>query len=945
MQILKWRFFRFVFNADITKMYRQILVHTSHTPFQRILFRNPNGEVCDYELNTVTFGVNCAPFLAIRVLQQLSQDVSTHLPLASDIISNYMYVDDVLAGAHSIKRATMSIEELRKALETAGFPIRKWTSNHKDVLANIPKDHLLNADFLELEETSLAKTLGIRWQAHTDEFLFAPSEVDVRQSYTKREVLSHIAKLFDPAGWLAPFVVRAKIFMQEIWLQNLGWDEKLPHDLQQNWQEFLSSYSSLHRIRIPRWVQYTPLAKLQIHGFCDASQRAYGAAIYIRVETQHNTSSHLLVAKTRVAPVKTISLPRLELCGALLLAELSATLLPQLPVNSYEEYYWTDSTIVLAWLSKPPCKWTTFVANRVAKITQLTSSSKWSHVRSEQNSADLASRGVSSEDLIGNNLWWHGPDWLVLPAEQWPAAINIAHETDEELRPVKCNLTKLPPSSSCILERFSELDRALRVMSYAYRFIQRCRKPDLTLSPDVSSSELSKVQDLLIRNTQRIQFLKEYNCLLNKEQIPKSSDIINLNPFIDANGVMRSCGRVRASASLSYDERHPVILPYSCTFSHLLVRFTHRISLHGGNQLMMRLIRSRYWIPKLRTLVKATINSCRVCILQQKKLQIQLMGTLPSARVSFSRPFTHTGLDFAGPFEIKNFTGRACLITKGYVCVFVCFSTKAIHLEATSDLTTEKFLAAFARFVARRGCPQHVYSDNGKTFVGASKALSTDFMKAVKVDLANKYSHQNLAWHFNPPSAPHMGGLWEAGVKSFKTLFYKSTSSLKYTFEELSTLLSKVEACLNSRPISPMSESPTDLLALTPGHFLIGGPLMSVAEPEIQEDAISIINRWQRLKALHQQFCFRWKEEYLKELHKRSKWQLPTRNLLVGDMVVVKEDNLPVNEWRLGRIHATYPGTDDIVRVVDILTTRGIIKRPVAKLVLLPLEDRVQTPS
>lgn len=142
-----------------------------------------------------------------------------------------------------------------------------------------------------------------------------------------------------------------------------------------------------------------------------------------------------------------------------------------------------------------------------------------------------------------------------------------------------------------------------------------------------------------------------------------------------------------------------------------------------------------------------------------------------------------------------------------------------------------------------------------------------------------------------------------------------------------------------------MSESPTDLLALTPGHFLIGGPLMSVAEPEIQEDAVSIINRWQRLKALHQQFCFRWKEEYLKELHKRSKWQLPTRNLQVGDMVVVKEDNLPVNEWRLGRIHSTYPGADDIVRVVDILTTRGVIKRPVTKLVLLPLEDTVQTPS
>jgi len=213
------------------------------------------------------------------------------------------------------------------------------------------------------------------------------------------------------------------------------------------------------------------------------------------------------------------------------------------------------------------------------------------------------------------------------------------------------------------------------------------------------------------------------------------------------------------------------------------------------------------------------------------------MGDLPTDRVSFSRPFTYTGIDYAGPFEIKNYTGRACLITKGYVCVFVCFSTKAIHLEPTSDLTTEKFLAAFARFVARRGCFQRVHSDNGKTFVGASTLVSRDFMQTIKESVTDTYGHQGILWRFIPPGAPHMGGLWEAGVKSFKALFYESTSSRKYTFEEFSTLLAKVEACLNSRPLPPMSENPAELLALTPGHFLIGGPLLSTAEPEIKGEA------------------------------------------------------------------------------------------------------------
>jgi len=213
--------------------------------------------------------------------------------------------------------------------------------------------------------------------------------------------------------------------------------------------------------------------------------------------------------------------------------------------------------------------------------------------------------------------------------------------------------------------------------------------------------------------------------------------------------------------------------------------------------------------------------------------------------------------------------------------------------------------------------------------------LSRDFLQAVKESVTDAYSHQQLTWQFITPEAPHMGGLWEAGVKSFKTLFYKSTATRKYTFEELSTILARIEACLNSRPLSPMSEDPTDLLALTPGHFLFGGPLLSIVEPEVKGESKTILNRWQHLKSLHQQFRTRWKDEYLKELHKRHKWQVPTENLRVGDLVVIKDDFLPSNEWRLGRIDSVFPGADGNVRVVDIRTTR---KRPVTKVVLLPRE-------
>ncbi|XP_062143168.1 uncharacterized protein LOC133850923 [Drosophila sulfurigaster albostrigata] len=710
-----------------------------------------------------------------------------------------MYVDDVLAGTHTREEAIRTIAEVCAALNSAGFPLRKWTSNHKSVLKDIPKDHLLREDFLKLEDSSTAKTLGIRWQAHDDEFFFMPPEVAHQDSYTKREVLSQIAKLFDPAGWLAPFVIRAKIFMQEIWLRTLEWDEHLPTDLSLQWKEYLQSYPALGKIRIPRWVQFQTRVKLQYHGFCDASERAYGAAICVRVETANKVSTHLLTAKTKVAPVKSLSVPRLELCGAVLLAE-----------------------------------WTTFVANRVAKIVQASDAKNWSHVRSEHNPADLASRGVLPQELMRNPLWWHEPEWLHLPSDQWPTSPSPISETLLEQR-MMCNVAKLPPTPD-FLNKFSEFGKALRTSAYVLRFIDRSRKLAVPSSIVVQADELSRIQERLIVMAQRHTFPQQYQCLQSKQQVPSSSSIRNLK------GILRACGRLRASHSLRYDESHPIILSYSSSFARLLVRFTHRISLHGGNQVVMRLIRSRFWIPKLKVLVKSTINSCKVCVIYRKRLQAQMMGDLPKERASYSRPFTHTGHE-------------------------------GDPLGATSDLTTEKFLAAFSRFIARRGCPHQMYSDNGKTFVGADKMISNDFLEATRDCIIAQHAHKSLSWHFNPPGAPHMGGLWEAGVKSFKALFYKATSTSKYTFEELSTLLAKIEACLNSRPISPMSEDPSDLLALTPGHFLIGGPLISVLEPPINQPATSILNRWQRLKALHQQFCFRWKDEYLKELHKRTKWQ------------------------------------------------------------------------
>ncbi|XP_075167684.1 uncharacterized protein LOC142239804 [Haematobia irritans] len=856
--ILRWRFYQFVLNGDIQKMYRQILVHQSHTPFQRILFRKtPNEQIQDFELKTATFGLNCAPYLANRTMIQLANDVQDKYPLASQILRSYMYVDDALFGDHSIQKVIDARNQLIDALAWAGFSIRKWISNRKSILEGLPADSLLYADFLEFEDRSSAKTLGIRWNALSDAFYFTPITFSEDPSYTNREVLSQISKLFDPAGWLSPIVIVAKILMQRIWMERTDWDSVISPDSLVIWKTFQNNYPFIEKIRIPRWINFSPEGEVEFHGFSDASEKAYSAAIYIRVTYPNAIDTRLVTSKTKVAPLKTLSIPRLELCGATLLAEMFDHLIPNFDVQNYTIFCWTDSSIVLSWLSKPPCCWTTFVANRVSKITQVVESSRWFHVDSRHNPADIASRGYSLQELLKCKLWWEGPNWLSKPSKDWPKfSKETIDETQLEKKSLRVHFLYFQDFHD-ILDRFSSFSRPLRVVSYIYRFYfathPKLRSNYKRDSLSISTAEILFVRKQLISTTQKAYYPNEYMSLHSKKSIPSSSPLLCLNPFMDPEGIMRVCGRLESSPGLSYQERHPIIIPYNCQYSRLVVEFTHQICLHGGNQLVLRLVRMQYWIPKVQNLIKSIIHKCKPCILYKRKCQKQLMAALPPERCELSRPFAHTGLDFAGPFEIKSYAGRCCRISKGYVCLFVCFATKAIHLEATSDLSTSTFLAAFNRFVSRRGCPLHLHSDNGTTFVGASKILAKEFIQTSRQAVTSHYAHQNITWHFIPPGAPHMGGLWEAGVKSFKLHFKKTAGIHKYTFEEFQTLLSKIEACLNSRPISPNSQNPSDLAALTPGHFLIGCPILVPLEPEISQSSISIQNRWQKLRALYQQ--------------------------------------------------------------------------------------------
>ncbi|XP_058827809.1 uncharacterized protein LOC131687735 [Topomyia yanbarensis] len=356
----------------------------------------------------------------------------------------------------------------------------------------------------------------------------------------------------------------------------------------------------------------------------------------------------------------------------------------------------------------------------------------------------------------------------------------------------------------------------------------------------------------------------------------------------------------------------------------------------------MAIVRQQFWVTNCRNTVRSVTRSCVQCFKQNPRLAEQFMGDLPKGRVERVPAFFKVGVDFAGPISIRQGIRKAIPV-KGYTCVFVCLVTKAIHLEAVENLSTAAFLAALQRFVARRGVPAEIWSDNGTNFVGARNELK-ELRKLFEREVTEKKVFEfcqtrQIIWRNIPPSAPHFGGLWEAGVKSVKSVLNKILKQATLNIIEFATLLCQIEAILNSRPLFTHSDDPADEEVLTPGHLLVDRPLTAIPEPSCAEIPVNRRSRWQHIQVLREHFWKRWSKEYIVELQGRTKWTHRHTNVKPGMMVIIKEDNLPPQVWSLGKIEKMYAGDDKLVRVVDVRTRGGILQRPIHKLGLLPIPD------
>ncbi|XP_054713437.1 uncharacterized protein LOC129222899 [Uloborus diversus] len=933
--LITFRSYPVAFVADIAKMYRQIRIAEEDQDYQRIVWRNNQDEPLKiFRLNTVTYGTSAAPFLALRTLHQLCDDEKENFPIASELSRTHFYVDDLLCGAASVGEARSIIPEMIKFMESGGFPLRKWSCNYPEVIENLPDHMRASTDTHSFQNDVNQKVLGLEWNGTKDSLRVRA--VLTEHVNSKRQLLSVIAKTYDPLGLIAPATIKLKIMLQEIWKTKIGWDDSLPHYLLEEWQIFQSQSFVLQDISAPRYLQCAKATTIELHGFSDASTKAYAAVVYIRAISETVRVS-FVAAKTRVAPVQTLTLPRLELCGALLLAELVNTIKKTLSLSNEKTFLWCDSTITLSWIANPPSSGNQFVRHRVTKILSMSNVKSWNFIPSRENPADCASRGLFPNQLKDHKTWLTGPTWLQ-NASNWasPSTIPDVVRNDSHIEEDLFLATTASEEQS-LLKRYSSYKKTIRVIGWILRYFYNLKHKE-RLSGTLTVPELDRSLKCILLQIQQETFNTEINCLRKKRAIPTSSRLLRLNVFLDAEGLLRVGGRLSKHPTLPYDHKYPIILPKQHHFTKLVVEHFHEVSLHGGTEMVLSLIRQQFWIIDGRSTVKEFLRMCIRCFRYSARPPTQLMGDLPASRITPSRAFENTGVDFAGPIITKCQHIRKASEFKSYICLFVCFSTKAVHLELVSSLSAQAFLAAFRRFVARRGLPTHMHSDNGKNFVGAASYLK-ELVRMVKDPIVQDYcASRNVTWHFIPPYAPNFGGLWESSIKLAKRHLVKITRGALLNFEELSTLLCQIEACLNSRPLTSLSTNVNDFQALTPGHFLIGSPLLEIPESDSANNHLSFYSRWRLLLQLKEQFWRRWSKDYLQSLQPRTRWTRAGRQLQLGQMVLV-EDKASPQGFILGRIARIFPGKDDITRVVSIRTATGEVTRAVGRIRLLPISD------
>ena len=936
--LLRFREHPIAVSGDIKGMFHQVRLLPDDRPLLRFLWRDLKVDEPPrvFEWKVLPFGTTCSPCCATYALQRHVTDHSQPEDIVRFSVDHCFYVDNCLQSVRTPEEAKQLVDRLRDILSLAGFDLRQWACNEPSVLNHLPteaRSQSLDLWLAQDKANPQESTLGLSWNWERDSLSYKHRPVTY-DAPTLRNIYKVLASQYDPLGYLLPFSTRAKLIIRQLWDKQRGWDDpNLPTALLQAWSNWEDELQLLPLLTFPR--AYVPAdsdydaVTREVHIFADASEQAYGAVAYLRTATKEGRI-HLsfILARSRVAPKRVHSIPRLELCAALVAAQLSSLLIKELTLEVAHITLWSDSTTVLTWLHSQSCRFKVFVGARVAEIQELTEDCTWRYVDSEQNPADDLTRGKTLQELKDPNRWSQGPPFLLRSPDSWPERPNTTPPEDQaEFRKTAfCGATVTSPSDCGPGDKRSSSWQEL--LEDSVTELQGATPSGTPLTAE----DYQRAETEILLRAQKQSFPDDYKLLAGGKPVTPSSRLLTLSPVLDStSGLIRVGGRLRRLEDVDVP-LHPVVLDAAHPVTHLLIQKYDSDLHHPGPERVFSELRRAFWIIRGREAVRKHQRGCTECQRWRGQPSVPRMADLPEARLRIHKPpFYSTGVDCFGPMLVK--VGRRQ--EKRWGIIFKCMTTRAVHLDLLKNMDSDAYLMALRRFAARRGTPAEVWSDRGTNFKGAQRELREAF-ENMAPELQQRLARQKIKFNFNPPAAPHFGGVWEREVRSVKSALYTCVGSQPVPEEVLLTVLLEVEAILNSKPLGYVSADIADIDPVTPNSLLMGRPDGSLPQVVYPETDILSRRRWRHSQILADQFWSRFIREYLPGLQTRQKWQSCPPDLRDEAVILLVEPQLPRAQWPVGRVVKVHRSDDGCVRSADVNIKGHTFTRPVARLVRLP---------
>ncbi|XP_055527986.1 uncharacterized protein LOC129720529 [Wyeomyia smithii] len=785
--------------------------------------------------------------MAMFVKDKNARDYAEQFPEAYDAIAHKHYEDDYFDSTNTVEKAVQRASEVRFVHSKGGFEIRGWVSNSLEFLERMGETEKKQA--IHLDSANPERVLGIVWNTKDDVFAFTTKMRDSLMPYlsdgkvpTKRVVLSCVMSLFDPLGLLAPFTFFAKVLIQILWRKGCEWDQVIDGEALEGWKRWTSYLGAVEAVKIPRYYFGDGLAldysTLQLHIFADASEKAYGCVGYFRILAGEVPRCALVQAKSKVAPIKQVSIPRLELMAAVQGVRFAENIKDNHSLNIEQVFYWTDSRTVHSWVVSDQRKYKAFVAFRIGEIISRSRPSEWRWVPTKLNVTDQLTKWSNGPQLDSNSSWLRGPQFLYKPEAEWPLQQFKKPNVEDEMRATFLLHDVEVQGQLVDISRFSKRNMLVRTLAQVEAY------------PD-------EVRTLLKS--------RQAKCSTGVS-LEKSSLLYKLSPILDEFDVIRMEGRLATADFLPFELRYPIVLPRGHQITRKLLDHYHQKFGHAGRETVTNEVRQRFCIPHLRAKIKKVMDSCMWCKIKKCKPDTPRMAPLLTQRITPNRrPFSFSGVDFFGPLEVT--VGRH--VEKRWVALFTCLVTRAIHLEVAHSLSSQSCLMAIRRFACRRGMPAEFFSDNATNFVAASKEV----MRNIVMSFSEAFTDARTKWNFIPTAAPHMGGAWERMVRSAKGALAALDDGRKLTNEVLLTVLAEAEDAINSRLLTYMPQAPDTVEALSPNHFLRGYPSGGTESYVIPANkAEALRDGYKRSQWLADKLWQRWLLEYLPLVNKRTKW-------------------------------------------------------------------------